>query len=154
MALNVNDLDFDNLSDDEKQYIRNTGNPDLMRRAGLMGEVDFDLSNVPGSLERHELEGEPMPVFDPESEVADESVGKPNDPRDLTLQPPPPGSEVKVETTPFEGSTAETTGKEQKEPEDDGDSDGAETDGAKPAAKKTAAKKTAVSGAASQDPKS
>lgn len=118
MAKNLEDIDFDNLSEDDEAYIRNLGNPELMRRAGLQEPVTFDLSGVPGSLHQHEREGTPMPVFDENSDVAMESVGLPGDPRDLTLQP---SAAVKApfDTEPFEGSDTEREGKEVKEPEPD-----------------------------------
>jgi hypothetical protein len=118
VALDLSKLDFSNLSDDEKAYIRNTGSPDLMRRAGLMDQPDFDLRNVAGSIQQHELDGDPMPVFDNEGKIALESVGNPDDPRDRVLQPNSAPDAV-VPTEPFEGSKAETSGKEQKEPEPD-----------------------------------
>jgi hypothetical protein len=129
MAVDMTDWDFENLSDDQITYIRNTGNPELMRRAGLMEPVTFDLTGTPGSLQPHELQNEPMPVFDPDSKIAEESVGDPNSSADVTLQPTPGPAPV-VETTPFEGSTVEADGK---------------ADTQKPAAKKAAASKTSTS---------
>ena len=132
MAKNLEDIDFDNLSKEDEAYIRNTGSPDLMRRAGLMEPVTFDLTHVPGSMQPHEVDGEGEPVFDMEGKVAEQSVG--GDPaKDEVLQPSP--EPTKVDPVPFEGSTAQKQG---EEPQPDPKADTAKTDGQKPAAKKTA----------------
>lgn len=114
MAMDVEKFDFDNLSKDEQTYIRNTGNPELMRRAGLMEPIHFDLSNVPGSLPQHEIEQTPMPTFDIDGKVAEESVGDPGDPAAGSLLPSP-GPEPIVETEPFEGSDTEKAGQAKPE---------------------------------------
>lgn len=114
MSKNLEDLNFEDLSDDDKTYVRNTGNPDLMRRAGLLEPVSFDLAQVPGSLETHEKTGDGEPTFDLDSKVAEESVGTANDTSQETLQPPP-ATYVAPDPVPFEGSNAEKSGQETRE---------------------------------------
>lgn len=95
------ELDYDNLSDEDKQYLLDRGNPGDLRRAGLLDTPDFDLSSTPDSIEPHELTGDPEPAFDLDSKVAEDSVGNPSDPADGVLQPNP-GPEAVTEQVPFE----------------------------------------------------
>jgi len=98
-------IDFSKpLSDEDKQYVLDRGNPTELRAAGLLEDPNFDLSNVPGSLMQHEIDGTGEPTFDVDSKVADESVGEPGAFESSLLKP---AEKVKMpEPVPFKAEAA------------------------------------------------
>lgn len=98
-------IDFSKpLSDEDRKYVIERGNPIEMRQAGLVEDPNFDLSDVPGSLMQHEIDGTGEPTFDLDSKVADESVGEPGAMESSLLAVPEPAKMPKP--VPFKADSA------------------------------------------------
>lgn len=85
-------IDFSKpLSDEDLEYVKQRGNPQELREAGLLADPNaFDFSRVPGTLLPHEIDGTGEPTFDVDSKVADESVGEPGALESSLLDVPAP----------------------------------------------------------------